>query len=255
MQNILTDVIRYTHDLGEFEAFKVIVAEDGSAKVKSSSKDLSIILEASVKEPMSSLKNDTLEAGKKTTVGFSRLNVLSGYVKSPVFSGESATLDVHYNKASGAPSEMEFNSGMGHKCTYRFMNPEAVKQKVKTFRLANADSLEYDITFTPSENFVKDFQSFASILGKFTSEFSFLLKDGTLYMTLGDDDTATIPVLETDCQTLNSVNSWPIKQVLSILKQAPSLDAVTFNISDEFGLINIDVDTDHAKYSYTLSAA
>ena len=38
MQSVLKDVIRYTHDLGEFEAFKMIVDKDGNGKVKSSSK-------------------------------------------------------------------------------------------------------------------------------------------------------------------------------------------------------------------------
>jgi len=133
------------------------------------------------------------------------------------------------------------------------MNPEAVKQKVKTFRLANG-GIDYDISFQPSEKFVKDFQSFASILIRFSNEFSFSINDGMLYMHLGDDDTAKFPVCETSCEQLNTVNSWPIKQVLSILKQSPSIENVTFSISDEYGMIDINVDTEHASYAFHLNS-
>lgn len=252
MQNVLKDVIRFTHELGEFDAFKVIVDKDGNGKVKSSSKDLSIIMDASLKNPIPQLFNKTLDDDKKTTVGFSRLNVLAGYLNSPIFE-EKADIEVNYKEASGSPAEIMFSSDQGHTCTYRFMNPEAVKQKVKTFRLANGE-IEYDISFQPSERFVKDFQSFASILLRFSNEFSFSVNDGKLYMHLGDDDTAKLPVCETDCDKLNSVNSWPIKQVLSILKQAPSIENVTFSISDEFGMIDITVDTEHAVYAFHLNS-
>lgn len=254
MQKVLSDIIRYTHDLGEFETFKIVVDKDGKGKVKSSSKDLAIIMESELKEPIPEMYNKTLDEDKKTTVGFSRLNVLSGYLKSPVFSEENSNIDVEYKEASGAPHEMLFRSNEGHRCTYRFMNPEAVKQKIKTFRLAASDTMEYDITFQPTEQFLEDFQSFASILGKFSNEFSFSIDNGKLYMHLGDDDTAKMPVCDTDCENINSVNTWPHKQVRSILKQAPSLDSIQFNISDELGLINITVDTDHAVYSFVLSS-
>lgn len=252
MQHVLKDVIKFTHELGEFDAFKVIVDKDGNGKVKSSSKDLSIILDTTLKNPIPELFNRSLDEDKKTTVGFSRLNVLSGYLNSPVFA-ENANIKVNYKDASGSPCDIRFSSGVGHTCTYRFMNPEAVKQKVKTFRLANG-GVDYDISFQPSEEFVKDFQSFASILGRFSNEFSFSISDNTLFMHLGDDDTAKFPVCETECEQLNSVNSWPIKQVLSILKQAPSIESVTFSISDEFGMIDINVDTEHAEYAFHLNS-
>lgn len=255
MQSVLKDVIRYTHDLGEFEAFKVIVDKEGNGKVKSSSKDLSIIMNATLKNPIPELYNQHLDGDKKTTVGFSRLNVLSGYVNSPVFSEDSGSkIVVTYKEASGSPNEIQFASNQGHKCTYRFMNPEAVKQKVKTFRLASGTEMEYDISFQPSEQFLKDFQSFASILAKFSNEFSFNIEEGVLYMNLGDDDTARFPVCDTECENISPVNTWPIKQVLSILKQAPSIENVTFNISDELSMININLDTDHAVYSFQLSS-
>lgn len=252
MQNVLKDVIRFTHELGEFDAFKVIVDNEGNGKVKSSSKDLSIIMDASLKNPIPELFNKTLDEDKKTTVGFSRLNVLAGYLNSPIFE-EKADITVNYKEASGSPADIVFSSDQGHTCTYRFMNPEAVKQKVKTFRLANGE-IEYDISFQPSEKFVKDFQSFASILLRFSNEFSFSVNDGKLFMHLGDDDTAKLPVCETDCEQLNSANSWPIKQVLSILKQAPSIENVTFSISDEFGMIDITVDTEYAVYAFHLNS-
>jgi len=163
-------------------------------------------------------------------------------------------LSVKYKEASGSPDEIKFSSDLGHKCTYRFMNPEAVKQKVKTFRLASGSSTDYDISFQPSEQFLKDFQSFASILAKFSNEFSFSIDDGVLYMNLGDDDTARFPVCDTDCESISPVNTWPIKQVLSILKQAPNIENITFNISDELSMININVDTDHAVYSFQLAS-
>ena len=205
MQNVLKDVIRFTHELGEFDAFKVIVDNEGNGKVKSSSKDLSIIMDASLKNPIPELFNKTLDDDKKTTVGFSRLNVLAGYLNSPIFE-EKADITVNYKEASGSPADIVFSSDQGHTCTYRFMNPEAVKQKVKTFRLANGE-IEYDISFQPSEKFVKDFQSFASILLRFSNEFSFSVNDGKLFMHLGDDDTAKLPVCETDCEQLNGSRS------------------------------------------------
>lgn len=253
MKQELRDVVRFTHELGgEFEAFKVLVKKDGTAEVKSSSKDMSIVLNAKVKGKLPNLFNQMLDDDKKTTVGFSRLNVLAGYLNSPVFN-EGGTLDVNYKETSGTPAEIIFKSNMGHTCTYRFMNPEAVKQKVKSFRLANGE-IEYDVSFTPREVFVKEFNHFASILSGFCKEFSFSVSDGTLYMHLGDDDTVKLPVCETECTKLNSVNSWPIKQVQSILRQAPSVDAVTFSISDDMGMIEIEVNTDHASYQFHINS-
>lgn len=252
MREVLQDIIRYTHDLGDFDAFKLITDTDGSSVVKTSSfKDLNVLMEAKIKDKLSAFINN--HTNKKTAVGFSRLNVLAGYLRTPFFNEEDSKLSLVYRE-DGTPRELIFKSNIGHTCTYRMMAPEIAKQKIKTLSLTHPIE-NFDIVFKPTEKFIKDFQLFAGILGKFSSNFSFKIEDDTLYMMLGEDDTAKLPVTTTDAEKMNNMLNWPIKQVLGILTHAPDLEKVTIHISNEFSLMDIHVETDQAYYSFKLPAS
>ncbi|ASV44193.1 hypothetical protein PBI_SCTP2_178 [Salicola phage SCTP-2] len=255
MKEILKDVIRHTHELGDFEAFKLVVNNEGVAQVKTSSKDFTVTLNGVIKHDITNSIPPDSESGK-TLIGFSRLNVLAGYLKSPVFNDEGSSLELGYMD-NGTPRELVFKTDKGHYCTYRMMQPEIARRRIKTFTpTVTLNDDDYDIVFTPDESFLKQFQSFSSILGKESNTFSLSIEDHTLYMNLGEDDTAKIPVVnDTELESMAGNNFWPVKQVLAILKQAPDLDQVTMHVSNENGLININVETDQVSYSYKLTAA
>lgn len=255
MKEILKDVIRHTHDLGDFEAFKLVVNEEGVAQVKTSSKDFSVTLSGVIKHDITDSIQPDGETGK-TLIGFSRLNVLAGYLKSPVFNDDGSTLEIGYMD-NGVPREIIFKTEKGHRCTYRMMQPEIARRRIKTFTpTVNLSDDDYDIIFTPDDTFLKEFQTFSSILGKESNTFSLSVEDHTMYMNLGEDDTAKLPVIDdAKVESMAGNNFWPVKQVLGILKQAPDLDRVTMYVSNDNGLINIIVETDYVSYSYKLTAA
>ena len=254
MKNVLKDVIRHTHDLGEFEAFKLIVTNEGTGTIKASSKDVSVTLEGVIKD---NIKDFISTEEEKTLIGFARLNILAGYLKSPIFEDENSYLEVGYmDNGTEIPRELVFKTDQGHRCTYRMMQPEIARKRIKTYSATMPLSDDdFEIIFTPDETFLKEFQSFSSILGKVSNTFSLSVEDHLLYMNLGEDDTAKIPVTETDIETMEAINFWPVKQVLGILKQAPDLSGVTIYVSNENSLIDIKVDTDHVSYSYKLTAS
>lgn len=255
MKELFEDIIRRTHDLGDFEAFKLVVDNQGQAMVKTSSKDFSVSMSGKVKPNLKDFVDVPEEAGK-TTIGFSRLGVLSGYLRSPVFNEEGSELNIGYMD-NGTPREVIFKSSLGHHGTYRMMQPEIAKRKIRTFSLANGLSDDdFEIIFAPSEKFLSEFFHFSAIISKFNDSFSLSVEDNTLYMHLGEDDTIKIPVTETNIENMSASNSWPVKQFLNILKHVSKdeIDNVLIYVSNQNSLIDIHLETDQALYSYKLTA-
>lgn len=251
MKHILTDAIAYTHGLGEFESFKIIIDNtDGSATIKSSSKAMDILLSAEVKNKMPNFVIQGQEA--HNSIGFLNLDVLNGYLKSPFFDTEKgATITPNYRE-DGIVTDIVFKSQEGHVCTYRTLSPEAAKRHIRTFRTTINEAPTF--TFKPSEKFFNDFRGIESILGKFTNHFTFGTNNGMLEATIdGNDNKATIPVTACDA-TITNKFKFPIKQVSTIFRKAPSVDEVIVNIYNDSGMMEIIVNTEQAIYTYMLNA-
>lgn len=251
MHKILKDIIKYTHGLGEFDAFKVMVKHDGRAMVKSSSKGMDVMLSAKLKDnvPVFTVKDQ--DENFTNSVGFLNLDILSGYLNSPFFGGDNAKISVEH-RSDGEVRDLIFTSPEGHRCSYRTLDSRIAQQRIKSFTAVG--SFDPTFQFVPSDEFLKDFRQIAGILGKFTENFYFSTENGMLMLNIdGEDNSAKIPVTECDVE-VSPQNLYPIKQVLAIMRQAPDMESVNFTITDENSTLVLDVDTDVAVYNYVLNA-
>ena len=252
MQHILKDIIKYTHGLGEFDAFKIMVKHDGRAMVKSSSKGMDLILSAKLKENVPTFTKVDQEETFTNSVGFLNLDILSGYLNSPFFGSENSTIDVVHREGDGEVRDLIFTSPEGHRCSYRTLDSHIAQARIRSFKMVQ--TAEPTFEFTPTANFLKDFRGIAGILGKFSENFFFSTEDGMLMLNIeGEDNSAKIPVIECGV-TVSTQNNFPIKQVLAILRQAPDMESVSIKISDDNSTLDIDVETDVAIYNFVLNA-
>lgn len=252
MQHILKDIIKYTHGLGEFDAFKIMVKHDGRAMVKSTSKGMDLILSGRLKENIPLLCKKDQDETFTNSVGFLNLDVLSGYLNSPFFGSENSSIAVVHREGDGEVRDIIFTSPEGHRCSYRTLDSHIAQARIRSFKMVQSPESTFE--FTPTEAFLKDFRGIAGILGKFSDNFFFSTENGMLMLNIeGDDNSAKIPVIECDV-IISTQNHFPIKQVLAILRQAPSMESITIKINDDNSALDIDVDTDVALYNFALNA-
>lgn len=248
MYSHLKDIVRYVHDVGVFANILLAAKDDGEALFMGMSTDGTLALRAVYKNPLPQIRNQK--------IGITRLDVLSAFLRSPAFSdkdGNEPVIEIVNRKDnSDVPTGIELKSTYGHSAVFRFMAPALAKSKI-TVTKTNAEVSDDDINFVPDEKFFKDFQSFSSVLRKFNSTFSLEVKDGKLFMNLGEDDTARLPVREIgDGFHINPTYTWSIDNFLKVLKQAPSMDNVKIGISEEFGMIEVVIDDENVTSTYRL---
>lgn len=253
MNKHLNDIVKYAHETGFFENILTVVREDGEALFTGMSKDGVVHLKANYKTPLTELSGN--EKGNK--IGMTRLDVLSAFLRSGAFSSSddeknSPTFTVE-KRNDDVPNGIRLKSAYGHVGFYRFMSQQATKLRI-TMTKSRAEITDEDISFQPTETFLRDFQSFASVLRKFNSQFSLEVdKDGILYMNLGEDDTARIPVHNVGKEkSINPTYTWSIDNLLKVLKLANNLDNVTLSVSEEFGMIEVVIDDDNVTATYRL---
>lgn len=248
MYTHLKDIVRYVHDVGVFENILLAAKDDGEALFMGMSTDSELALRAKYKTPLPQIREQK--------IGVTRLDVLSAFLRSPAFNDEDGSApSIEITKRKGredVPSGIQLKSSYGHTAEFRFMSPTLTKTKI-TVTKSSAEINDDDIKFVPEEKFFSDFKSFSGVLRKFNSNFSLEVKDGTLFMNLGEDDTARIPVTEVDQDNhINPTYTWSIDNLLKVLKQAPSMDHVTIGISEEFGMIEVIIDDDNVTATYRL---
>lgn len=248
MYTHLKDIVRYVHDVGVFQNILLAAKDDGEALFMGMSTDGTLALRAKYKTPLPQIREQK--------IGVTRLDVLSAFLRSPAFNDEDGSPpSIEIVKRKGredVPSGIQLKSSHGHTAVFRFMSPTLTKSKI-TVTKSSAEVTDDDITFVPDDKFFRDFKSFSSVLKNFNSTFSLEIKDGTLYMNLGEDDTACIPVsVMGDGYHINPTYTWSIDHLLRVLKQARSMDNVTIGISEEFGMIEVIIDDETVTATYRL---
>lgn len=245
----LKDIVRYVHDTGFFENVLLVVKDDGQAAFTGMSRNSTLKIKALYKSPLPQLREQKL--------GLARMDVLSAFLRSPAFSTEEEgatppTIEIIRRPRDNHPAGIELKSSRGHSAVFRFMSPQVAKSRITVTR-SNASIEDSDIQFQPSETFLRDFVAFSSVLRKFNTNFSLEVSDGTLYMNLGDDDSARLPVTTVgENQNINPTYTWPIENMLKVLKQAPTLENVTIGVSEEYGMIEIVIDDENVSVTYNL---
>ena len=242
MIDILKDIVKHTHGLGFLDLVKITGTSDATA-IDSMAEDRSVILQGSFHKPQS---------GMIGTFGMPQLNKLDIHLKCPEYK-EKANINVITGTRNGAetPTGIHFENEKGDfKNDYRFMNAEIINEKLKTVKFKG---VKWDVEIEPTVASVQRF-NFQSVANTEHNSFVVRTEDGNLIFTFGDQSSHGGEfVFAKDVKgTLNKGWSWPVAQVLQILKLSDSAK-VTLHFSNE-GAMQVTVDSGLGKYQYIIPA-
>ena len=242
MIDILKDIVKHTHGLGFLDLVKISGSTEATA-IDSMAEDRSVILQGSFHKPQTEMSG---------TFGMPQLGKLDIHLKCPEYK-DKANITVLSGERAGAtvPTGIHFENEKGDfKNDYRFMNAEIINEKLKTVKFKG---VKWDVEIEPSVASVQRF-NFQATANTEHNSFVVRTEDGNLIFTFGDkashggEFTFAIDVKG----TLNKGWSWPVGQVLQILKLSDSAK-VTLHFSNE-GAMQVSVDSGLGKYQYIIPA-
>ena len=240
----LKDIVKHTHSLGFIDMVK-IVGTDTDTKIEAIDADKTVVIFGNLAQPI---------AGIDSTVGLSRISVLKGFIDFPLYSEASASIDVVSETREGedVPAGINFVTGSGHLSHYRFMSEAMVNEQIKVPPFKGAT---WDVTIEPEKKKISELGYFLGVLGGFEKRFTVSVDKGTLNFNIGSGptDKTTYPFAKNVTGTLKHQWSWPLGQVLSILKLSETSSTTTMKFSD-MGALMIEIDSVTGKYSYILPA-
>lgn len=240
----LKDLVKHTSNLGFIDMVK-LVGTAADAKIEAIDADKTVVIFGSLYQPIE---------GIDTTVGLSRIAILKGYMDFPLFSGDKAVTAIVTEQRGGltVPTEIKFSSGSGHFASYRFMSETMVNEQIKVPPFKGAT---WNLTVSPEKKKIAELAYFQGVLGGFEKRFVVSVDKGVLNFDVGSGptDRTTVPFAENVTGTLKHQWSWPLAQVLSILKLSETASTTVMNFSD-MGALKIDIDSGMGKYSYILPA-
>ena len=242
MIDILRDIVKHTHGLGFLDLVKIAGTSDETT-IDSMAEDRSVILQGSFHKPQSEMVG---------TFGMPQLNKLDIHLKCPEYK-DKTKISVLTGERNGAkvPTGIHFENEKGDfKNDYRFMNAEIINEKLKTVKFKG---VKWDVEIEPSVASVQRF-NFQSIANTEHNSFVVRTEDGNLIFSFGDAAShgGEFVFANGVNGTLNKGWSWPVGQVLQILKLSDSAK-VTLHFSNE-GAMMVSVDSGLGKYQYIIPA-
>ena len=149
------------------------------------------------------------------------------------------------------PTELKFDDGAGDVASYRFMSETMANEQIKVPPFKGAT---WNVTIKPEKARVDRLANYSAILGGFEKRFIVSTDKDVLNFSIGSGptDRSNIPFATGITGSMKHQWSWPLTQVLSILKLNDTED-LTLHFSD-MGAMKIDVDSGTGKYSYILPA-
>ena len=242
MIDILRDIVKHTHGLGFLDLVKIAGTSDETT-IDSMAEDRSVILQGSFHKPQSEMVG---------TFGMPQLNKLDIHLKCPEYK-EKAKISVLKAQRNGAevPTGIHFENDKGDfKNDYRFMNAEIINEKLKTVKFKG---VKWDVEVEPTVAGVQRF-NFQSVANTEHNSFVVRTEDGNLIFTFGDQAShgGEFVFASGVTRTLNKGWSWPVGQVLQILKLSDSAK-VMLHFSNE-GAMMVSVDSGLGKYQYIIPA-
>jgi|TARA_B100001778_G_scaffold304422_1_gene282370 hypothetical protein len=242
MIDILRDIVKHTHGLGFLDLVKIAGTSDETT-IDSMAEDRSVILQGSFHKPQSEMVG---------TFGMPQLNKLDIHLKCPEYK-DKAKISVLTGERNGAsvPTGIHFENEKGDfKNDYRFMNAEIINEKLKTVKFKG---VKWDVEIEPSVASVQRF-NFQSIANTEHNSFVVRTEEGNLIFSFGDAAShgGEFVFANGVDGTLNKGWSWPVGQVLQILKLSDSAK-VTLHFSNE-GAMMVTVDSGLGKYQYIIPA-
>ena len=236
IKECLRDLVAHTHDLGCFEAVK-IVGTESVTEVSSVAGDRSIVMTAVFKKPVKEFEG---------TFGMPNLAKLKILLSIPEYQRDAA---ITVSKKNDSPVNMHFsNAANDFQNDYRFMSQEIVNERLKTVKFKG---VSWDIECQPNLAAIERFK-FQARAHSEQSTFQTKVTNNNLVFCFGDQSNhAGEFVFENNVRgTLKRGWSWPVKGVQSILDLGGDK---TLKISDA-GACEITVDSGIAEYTYILPA-
>jgi hypothetical protein len=241
MQDALRDIVKHTHGLGFIEMVKLIGSAT-EAKIETIDGDKSVVIYGDMYQPIKDIDS---------TVGLSRLAVLKGFMDLHDKSTVEITTEARANTI--VPTEVKFDNGAGFTSNYRFMSETMINENVKVPPFKGA---VWNVTITPGKKDIDLLSKIQGNLGGFEKRFTVSVDaKGTLNFSVGSGptDRSVVPFAKNVTGTLKHQWSWPLTQVLAILKLAEQAASATMYFSD-MGALKIEIDSGIGKYSYILPA-
>lgn len=234
------DIVKHTHSLGFIEMVKV-VGTSTDVKLEAIDPDKTVIMYATMKNAI---------PGIESTVGMSRMSQLKGFMD--LHKDSAVSIVTEQRNGVDIPCEIKFDAGRGDVAYYRFMSETASNEHIKVPAFKGAT---WNVSVKPEKSKIGRLSAIQGILGGFEKRFSVSVSNGNLMFSVGAGPTerTSIPFSEDVQGNLKFAWSWPLTQVLNILKLNDN-ESVTMHFSD-MGALKIDVESSIGDYSYILPAA
>jgi hypothetical protein len=242
MLDALKDIVKHTSGLGFIDTVKVI-GSTATTKLETKDPDNSVIIYGEMYQPIK---------GVDTTLGLSRLGILKGYLG--LHEGSTATLVTENRNGVVVPTEILFDNGNDFVSNYRFMSEAMVNEQIKVPPFKGAT---WDVVTEPSKSSITLLSDNYGILGATEKRFTVSTDaKGTLKFAIGEGtaDRTVVPFAKNVTGTLKNNRSYPLTQVLSILKLTDSSKSASMSFNDN-GLLMIQIDSGFGKYSYMIPGA
>jgi hypothetical protein len=231
------DIVKHTHQLGFIEMVKV-VGTGTEAKIEAIDADKTVVVYGDMYQPIKDIES---------TVGLSRMAQLKGFIN--LHDGSVVSVISENRGGVDLPVELKFDNGEGEVAVYRFMSEAMANEQVKVPPFKGAT---WNVTVKPEKKKIDRLSAYDGILTD--TRFVVSTDKDTLFFAIGSGptDRSTIPFATGITGAMKHQWSWPLTQVLSILKLNDTSE-VTMHFSD-MGAMKIDVDSGIGKYSYILPA-
>ena len=242
MKDILQDIVSHTHNLGFLNIVKITGADD-KTQIDSMADDRSVILQAETANPYPDMVG---------VFGMPQLNKLKIHLDCPEYK-EDAKIDVVKAQRNGedVPVGLHFENKAGDfKNDYRFMNTDIINEKLKSVKFKGA---KWDIEFEPTMAAIQRLK-FQAAAHSEESVFQVSTDNNNLVFSFGDASThgGEFVFAQGVAGNLNKAWTWPVQQVLSILKIADANNA-KISFSNE-GAMQVTLDSGLATYKYIIPA-
>ena len=238
------DIIKHTSSLGFIEMVKVI-GTPTDAKIVAMDADKTVVIYGSMYQPI---------AGITTTVGLSRMAILKGWVDFPEFTGGKSSVEIITELRDGVqvPTDIRFKSGAGNTGNYRLMSETMANEQIK---VPAFKGLPWNIVIQPEKKRIANLTYAQNVIGGYEKRFTVSVDNGSLNFNIGSGPTDwnTTEFATNVTGTLKHSWTWPLTQVLSILKLSETAASTSMKISDG-GALMIEIDSGIGKYSYILPA-
>lgn len=233
------DILKHTSSLGFIDMVKLI-GNSTTAKIETKDADNTVIIFGELYQPI---------IGIDTTLGLSRLAVLKAFIG--MHEGSDVSIITEARNGVQVPSDLMFDNKDGFVSNYRFMSESMINDQIKVPPFKGAT---WDVVLTPDKVAINRLSENFGALGTFEKRFVVSVSKSTLNFAIGTGptDKTNVPFAKGVTGTLKHQWSYPLTQVLAILKLA-NTSTCTMSFSDQ-GALKIDIDSGLGKYSYILPA-